>query len=105
MAATLVLPLGTHIAHADFTAVRPEDLIPRIPCPLMVIRSEVDVFIDDDHAAIVAAAVARRPANLLSVYWNAENAHHVAALEIDPATYQRKLEDFLEKGANDHRAN
>jgi pimeloyl-ACP methyl ester carboxylesterase len=87
------------IAHADFSKVQPEDLIPQIPCPLMVIRSAADVFIDDDHAAIVAAAVARRPANSLSVYWNAENAHHVAALEQNPVLYREQLGRFLERAA------
>jgi hypothetical protein len=90
-----------HIAQADFSAVRPQDLIPKIPTPLMVIRSEADVFIDEAHAAIVAGAATKRPADLLTVYWNAENAHHVAALAEDPVEYQRRLKDFLD--AVEHR--
>jgi len=84
-----------HIAHADFSAVRPQDLIPRIPAPLMVIRSEADVFIDEAHAGLVALAVAQRPRELLTVYWNAQNAHHVAALEQDPRAYRQRIETFL----------
>ena len=84
------------IAKADFNAVRPVELIPRIPCPLMVVRSEVDVFIDDAHAALVESATRGRPAAFGPMeYWNAENAHHVAALCEDPAMYRRKIGDFL----------
>jgi pimeloyl-ACP methyl ester carboxylesterase len=84
-----------HIAQADFSAVRPQDLIPKIPAPLMVIRSEADVFIDEAHAAIVASAATKRPCDLLTVYWNAQNAHHVAALEQDPSAYRQRIETFL----------
>ena len=85
------------IARADFTAVRPVDLIPNIPSPLMVIRSDADIFIDDAHAAMVEAATRSRPDSLgPTVYWNAENAHHVAALYEDPELYQERIGAFLE---------
>jgi hypothetical protein len=61
----------------------------------MVIRSEADVFIDEAHAGLVALAVAQRPRELLTVYWNAQNAHHVAALEQDPRAYRQRIETFL----------
>jgi uncharacterized protein len=85
------------MANADFLAVRPVELIPKIPMPLMVIRSEADVFIDDAHAQMIAKAVEKRPAHLLTVYWNAENAHHVAALAEDPAQYRERVKAFLEQ--------
>ena len=85
------------VAGADFNAVRPIELIPKIPCPVMVIRSEADVFIDDAHAAMVEEATRSRPAPFgPTVYWNAENAHHVAALYEDPELYKKKVGEFLE---------
>jgi pimeloyl-ACP methyl ester carboxylesterase len=85
------------IAGADFSAVRPVDLIPQIPCPLLVVRSEVDIFIDDVHAAMIEQATRSRAERFgPTVYWNAENAHHVAALYEDPVLYQRKIGEFLE---------
>ena len=93
------------IAGADFSAVRPVDLIARIPCPLMVIRSEADVFIDDDHAAMVEKATRSRGEELgLTVYWNAENAHHVAALYEDPEGYRKRLGHFLENALGNTKA-
>jgi len=83
---------------SDFGAVRPADLIPRIPCPLMVIRSDADLFVTAADAEIVGAAVAARPAELgPTVYWEAENAHHVAAIYEDPAMYRRRIGEFLER--------
>jgi pimeloyl-ACP methyl ester carboxylesterase len=87
------LQLAQRIARADFAAVRPVDLIPRVPCPLMIVRGEADVFIDDDHAALVEAAAKARSG--LTEYWNAENAHHVAALYEDPDLYRQRLGEFL----------
>jgi pimeloyl-ACP methyl ester carboxylesterase len=91
------LRLAQWIAKADFSQVRPAELIPRVRCPLMVIRGEADVFIDAEHAAIVEAAVRARGAEMgPSVYWNAEDAHHIAALYRDPEGYRRRVEAFLE---------
>jgi uncharacterized protein len=92
----LAFRLAQRIAKADFAQVRPVDLVPRVRCPLMVIRGEADVFIDEAHAALVRAATESRPAEWgPTVYWNAENAHHVAALYEDPELYRRRLGEFL----------
>jgi pimeloyl-ACP methyl ester carboxylesterase len=91
------LRMAQRIARADFAQVRPADLIPKVRSPLMVIHGEADVFIDAAHAAIVESAVRSRGPELApSVYWNAENAHHIAALYQDPQGYQRRLEEFLQ---------
>ncbi len=90
------------MARADFSAVRPVDLIPQIPCPLLVIRSEVDVFISNNDAALVEAATrSRGQTNGPTVYWNAENAHHVAALYEDPVEYQKRLGAFFHAALKD----
>lgn len=82
---------------ADFSVIRPADLIRRIPCPLMVIRSDADLFVTAADAEIVEAAVTRREAEHgPTVYWQAENAHHVAALYEDPLVYWQRVGAFLE---------
>jgi pimeloyl-ACP methyl ester carboxylesterase len=92
----LAFRLAQRLAKADFAQVRPVELIPKVPCPLMVIRGDADVFIDDEHAAMVESATAARPPSLgPTVYWNADNAHHVAALYEDPELYRRRIEEFL----------
>jgi pimeloyl-ACP methyl ester carboxylesterase len=86
------------ISKADFHALRPVDLIPRIPCPLMVIRSDADVFIDNAHAALIEEATNGRPESLApTTYWNAQNAHHVAALYEDPEAYKQRIAAFLDQ--------
>lgn len=93
---TMAFRQAQKMARADFSAVRPVDLIPRIACPLMVIRSEADVFVDEAQAVRVEAATrGRGEAMGVTVYWNAENAHHVAALYEDPAGYRERLGKFF----------
>ncbi len=94
--------LAQKISKADFDAVRPIDLIPRIPCPLMIIRSDADVFIDDAHAAMIEEAIKLRPSTPMLSYWNAQNAHHVAAICEDPEAYKRRIAAFLDRALLAH---
>jgi pimeloyl-ACP methyl ester carboxylesterase len=89
--------LAQKMSGADFDAVRPVKLISRVPCAVMVIRSDADLIIPPADADQIDAALAARPAAFApGVYWQAQNAHHIAALCEDPELYRQKLAQFLE---------
>jgi pimeloyl-ACP methyl ester carboxylesterase len=98
--AGLALRLAQWLSHADFEAVRPVDLIPRLACPLMIIRGCEDFLVDPADAAAIQAAAARRPADVgPTVYWAIEGCGHVLGLEADP-DYPKKVGNFLANALN-----
>lgn len=98
--AGLLQRIGVHLAErmsdADFDAVRPVELIPRIGCPLMIVQAGDDPFVPPGDAARVERAAAARAPELQTVYWHVPDAPHVQALAKEPAGYGRKVEEFLE---------
>jgi pimeloyl-ACP methyl ester carboxylesterase len=90
----LAFKLSQFIARADFSAVRPVDLIPRAPCPLMVIHAAEDCFMLKDEAQALAAALARR-GDARDVFWEVSGAGHVLAFAAAPQEYSRRIADFL----------
>jgi uncharacterized protein len=88
--------LAKWLSHADFDAVRPVEMIPKIPCPVMVIQSGDDPFLsDEDHAAIRRAVEGRDPKLGPSVCWDLPGVHHVVGMQHDPVEYRRRIEEFL----------
>lgn len=81
---------------ADFRAVRPEDLVKQVPCPVMLIHAGDDVFVPDDDAAEFQAALLAR-ANPLDVYWSVPAAGHVLGLAMDTAEYRDRVDKFLDR--------
>jgi fermentation-respiration switch protein FrsA (DUF1100 family) len=88
--------LGQKMAGVDFSRLRPAELIPKIPCPLLVIRGGDDVFVPADDAREIEQAARARPAGLATVYWEVAGAGHVLALAVDPAAYRAKLGEFFD---------
>lgn len=90
------LRLAQWLTNADFTAVRPADLIAQLPCPVLVIESGFDAFLAPEDRAMLAAAVkAHRVESGPAEIWTVEGAEHLMALTADPAEYQRRIGDFL----------
>ena len=87
-------------ANVDFATVRPVDLIVKVPCKLMVIQCEKDVFVTQEHRQLIDAAIeSRRKLDRPTVSWTIENAHHNAGLYVDPEKYvQRVFEFFSDMG-------
>ena len=73
------LPPGEMACCAPIlTRFGPIDMIPKIPCPLMVIQSGDDPFLTEaDHAAIRRAVASRDPNLGPSVNWELPGVHHV----------------------------
>jgi uncharacterized protein len=91
----LTIALAERMTSADFGAVRPADLIPRIACPLLVLQAGDDAFVPPAAARQVEAACARRPADWSTDYWLIATAPHVQGLSTEPEAYRRRLETFL----------
>jgi pimeloyl-ACP methyl ester carboxylesterase len=94
---TIGVRLAEWLSGADFDAVRPIDLIPRIQTPLLIVQAGDDPFVPPADAQRVEAAAAARPADVQTVYWHVPSAPHVQALSADPTGYRHKLEEFLDE--------
>jgi len=90
--------LAKWISRADFDAVRPTEMIPKILCPLMVIQSCDDPFLSaEDLAAVRGAVESRSEAQGPSICWALPGTHHVVGMRENPDEYKRRIEDFLSK--------
>lgn len=90
------MAVAEKLSGADFSAVRPVDMIRQIPCPVMVIQSCDDPFVSLEDVEAIEAAVAARPAERgPSLFWRRENCHHVVSICEDPELYERRLQEFL----------
>ncbi len=91
----LAIELAEKIAHADFSEVRPVDLLAKIACPVMVIAPAADrLAAPGDLIALGEALAARtRPAD--DLFWTAPGAGHALAIAVEPEEYRRQLERFL----------
>ena len=88
--------LAEWLSAANFDVVRPVDLIPTIPCPLMIIQAGDDPFVPPVDAKRIEAAAAARPTEAQTVYWHVPGAPHVHALARDVAGYRQKVAAFLD---------
>lgn len=84
------------LSAADFRAVRPMDMIPRIPCPVLVIHADSDPLMDEADARLLESALQSRPDYpAASQIWRIPDAGHVLGLSHTPDEYRRRLADFL----------
>jgi uncharacterized protein len=91
----VAVKLAQWLSGADFTAVRPVDLIPKIRCPLMIIQSGDDPFVWPDDIVALEAASRARPQELTR-YRRIEGAPHVLGYAMAPANYQQQIAAFLQ---------
>jgi uncharacterized protein len=88
--------LAQWIAKADFNAVRPVDIIPKIPCPVLLIQSGDDPFVSPEDQAELRRAIATsksKPPG--AICWDLPGVHHVTGLQLYPLDYSRQIHDFL----------
>lgn len=101
----LAMDLSGWLTHADYDAVRPADLVTRVPCPLLIIESGDDPFLPPDDREHMAAAVRARDASMgVAEIWTVEGVDHLMALGADPATYRRHLAAFLAEAIGSPRS-
>ncbi len=97
---SLALKLAQSIARADFAAVRPVELIPRVSCPMMIIHAAEDCFMLKDEASSLCAALARH-GDPHDVFWEAPGAGHVLAFAAAPEEYRSRIRRFLASAVAD----
>jgi hypothetical protein len=89
--------LAEWISGADFSAVRPVDLIEQARCPIMLIQPADDPFVPEPEREAMRQAVERHNASVPGgVVWRDARAGHVLMLAADSQEYRRKLGEFLD---------
>jgi pimeloyl-ACP methyl ester carboxylesterase len=88
--------LAEWLSGADFRAVRPQDLLAKLTCPVMIVHAGNDPFIPPEDAAAMASVIqARNHAG--DVLWSVPEAGHVLGLAaVGPDEYRRRVAAFLE---------
>ena len=88
--------LAEWLSGADFRAVRPQDLLPKIHCPVMIVHAGDDPFIPPQDAAAMAKSLQARGKGR-DVLWSVPEAGHVLGLAaVGPDEYRRRVAEFLD---------
>ena len=90
----LSIALAEWMAKADFDAVRPVDLIPKSPCPVLVFHGGEDFFMVRGESEALREAVERHGDERDGFY--EFEAGHVLGLAKDPAGYRERVRGFFE---------
>jgi alpha-beta hydrolase superfamily lysophospholipase len=93
----LAIRAAERIARADFNAVRPIDLIPQCPAPLMIFQACSDPFVADDVKLIEDAMTKREQSGLPTKFTPIPEAGHVLGMCADPEGYREQLRAFLDQ--------
>ncbi len=95
--APLALRVAEWMSGADFSAVRPAELLDRVIFPALVIGAADDPFVTrEDAAAIERVMHERSRRGVQSVYWRVEGAGHVMGIVADAGKYARQIQTFLQ---------
>jgi pimeloyl-ACP methyl ester carboxylesterase len=87
--------LAEWLSGADFGAVRPQDLLPKLTCPVMIVHAGDDPFIPPEDAAAMASVIQAR-SHAGDVLWSVPEAGHVLGLAaVGPDEYRRRVAAFL----------
>jgi pimeloyl-ACP methyl ester carboxylesterase len=93
----IAVRIAEWISGADFNAVRPQDLMPKLTCPVMVIHAGDDPFVPPEDAAAMADTLKTRE-NANDILWSIPEAGHVLGLaEVGPEEYRRRVAAFLDR--------
>ena len=93
--------LAEKMAHADFAAIRPLDLIAKSQAPILIIQGADDALTSVDDQKELERAIAQRGDG--STYWRLENVPHLMPLASDPAKYGERIAGFLSQLQIDNR--
>jgi fermentation-respiration switch protein FrsA (DUF1100 family) len=93
----LAIRVAEWISHSDFNVIRPIDLIPKCPAPLLIFQSCNDPFVASDVKLIQEAMTKREQSGLATKFIAIPEAGHVLGICCDPAAYREQLRAFLEE--------
>lgn len=91
----LAIGLAEWISRSDFKRVRPADLIPTCPAPLMIVQAGNDPFVGSDAALIEQAMHRREQSGRRTRFVPIPEAGHVLGICCDPTQYRNAIEGFL----------
>jgi hypothetical protein len=90
-----LLPLATIWARIltgmRFNTLHPEEALPEVDAPVLIIHGEADAYIPPSHARRLAETPAGAPRTL----WLAPDADHAHALHKNPRGYPQQVSAFL----------
>lgn len=87
--------LAEWMSASNFNAVRPQDLLRQVSCPVMVIASGADPFIPPADAIALRESVESRQ-NAKDIHWMVPDTGHVLGLAAaGPEEYRRRVAEFL----------
>lgn len=93
----LAIRLAQWLTDASYASARPIDLIPRLPCPVLLILSGNDSFLScDDRLALEQAVAAHAPDAGPAELWIVPGVEHLMALSANPDAYRRRIGQFLD---------
>lgn len=88
--------LAEWLTRAEYDAVRPVDLVARVPCPVLIIESGNDPFLAAEDRAAFQRAIASRPSEQgEGEIWTVNDVEHLMALSAGPEAYRDRLRRFL----------
>jgi alpha-beta hydrolase superfamily lysophospholipase len=90
---SLAARMAAWMSHADFSVVRPVELIARSRCPVLVFQGTADPITHAANRQQYAAAIAAAPAGSRQVVL--EGVGHLAGFRDTPAVYSEALASFL----------
>jgi alpha-beta hydrolase superfamily lysophospholipase len=88
------LRLAAAITRADYAAVAPVSLLPRVAAPILMILPDSDPVVSAEDRQRLQQAMAGR-ANPLDNFWLVSDCPHLLALQNDPAEYALRVRVFL----------
>jgi pimeloyl-ACP methyl ester carboxylesterase len=90
------IALAEWFTGADYDSVRPSDLIPRIPCPVLLIAAGNDPFIQSEDRESLARAMAAHPQEHGNAeIWTVDGVEHLMTMSADLQGYRTTLSRFL----------
>ena len=85
----VAIRLAEWMSGADFRAVRPQDLVAKLTCPVMIVHAGDDPFIPPEDAAAMAESMKSR-GNARDLLWSVPEAGHVLGLAaVGPDEYRQ----------------
>jgi pimeloyl-ACP methyl ester carboxylesterase len=93
----LAIWLAQIISAANFARVRPLELLPKIACPVLLIRGELDDFLTPEESDSFTRIMTQRAASFPDENWVLPGVTHLGTLQNDPPAYAQKLGKFVER--------
>ena len=102
--APLSIRLAEWISGADFSTLRPIDMLKRVKQPTMIIQAGCDPFVPPSDADAMEAILRERAAreDFICAHWRVGDVSHVIGIVADPDEYRDRIVAFLRRAELAH---